>query len=141
ASGRSRMDFTAVAAVFAIPTDGRKPASDYARAAREQIAFYMSTPAYRAIVDLHGWTGPAERLSVMARRGEWQAMGDLVTDEMLDAFAVTGTWAALPGIVMRRYAGRLLDRVAYYLPYVPGEEDEGWAATLAGFGEDDKMTG
>jgi len=140
AAGRSRMDFTAVAAVFAIPTDGRKPAGDYARAVREQIAFYMSTPAYRAIVDLHGWTGPAERLSVMARHGEWQAMGDLVTDEMLDAFAVTGTWAALPDIVKRRYAGRLLDRVAYYMPYVPGEEDEGWAATLAGFG-DGKMRG
>lgn len=134
AAGRSRMDFTAVAAVFAIPTDGRKPAGDYARAVREQIAFYMSTPAYRAIVDLHGWTAAAERLSVMARHGEWQAMGDLVTDEMLDAFAVTGTWAALPDIVKRRYAGRLLDRVAYYMPYVPGEEDEGWAATLAGFG-------
>ena len=134
AAGRSRMDFTAVAAVFAIPTDGRKPAGDYARAVREQIAFYMSTPAYRAIVDLHGWTAAAERLSVMARHGEWQAMGDLVTDEMLDAFAVTGTWAALPEIVKRRYAGRLLDRVAYYMPYVPGEEDEGWAATLAGFG-------
>ena len=140
ASGRSRMDFTAVAAVFAIPTDGRKPAGDYARAAREQIAFYMSTPAYRAIVDLHGWTATAERLSSMARQGEWQAMGDLITDEMLDAFAVTGTWAALPGIVKQRYAGRLLDRVAYYLPYVPGEEDEGWTATLAGFGEGEKMT-
>lgn len=141
AAGRSRMDFTAVAAVFAIPTDGHKPASGYARAAREQIAFYMSTPAYRAIVDLHGWTGPAERLSLMARHGEWHAMGDLVTDEMLDAFAVTGTWAELPGIVKRRYAGRLLDRVAYYMPYVLGEEDEGWAATLAGFREDDKLIG
>ena len=75
----------------------------------------------------------AERLSGMARQGEWQAMGDLITDAMLDAFAVTGTWAALPGIVQARYAGRLLDRVAYYLPYLPGEEDAGWAATLAGF--------
>lgn len=132
-SGRSRLNFTAVAAVFAIPTDGNQPASVYARSVREQIAFYMSTPAYRAVVDLHGWTATAERLSEMARRGEWQAMGDLITDEMLDAYAVTGTWAALPAIVQQRYAGRLLDRVAYYLPYVPGEEDAGWAATLAGF--------
>jgi hypothetical protein len=85
------------------------------------------------VIDLQGWNATAERLSEMARRGEWQAMSDLITDAMLDAFAVTGTWAALPGIVKQRYAGRLLDRVAYYLPYVPGEEEEGWAATLAGF--------
>ncbi|HQY90108.1 MAG TPA: TIGR03617 family F420-dependent LLM class oxidoreductase [Caldilinea sp.] len=134
-AGRSRMNFTAVAAVFAIPTDGAKPASVYERSVREQLAFYMSTPAYRAIVDLHGWTATAERLSTMARQGEWQAMGDLIDDEMLDAFAVTGTWTALPGIVKQRYAGRLLDRIAYYLPYAPGEEDAGWAATLAGFKE------
>ena len=54
AAGRSRMDFTAVAAVFAIPTDGRKPASDYARAVREQIAGdllyeHARLPGYRRL--------------------------------------------------------------------------------------------
>ena len=93
----------------------------------------MSTPAYRTIVELHNWSATAEQLSQMARRGEWQAMGSLITDEMLDAFAVTGPWAALPRIVQDRYAGRLLDRVAYYLPFVPGEEDAGWRATIEGF--------
>ncbi|MBP8291711.1 MAG: LLM class flavin-dependent oxidoreductase, partial [Caldilineaceae bacterium] len=135
AAGRQREDFTAVAAVFAVPTDGRKPAAEYERAVREQIAFYMSTPAYRAIVDLHGWGAVAEQLSAMARRGEWQAMGDLIDDEMLDAFAVTGKWAHLPALVKARYGGGLLDRVAYYHPYVPGEDDAGWQATLAGFHE------
>ncbi|MBW7883244.1 MAG: TIGR03617 family F420-dependent LLM class oxidoreductase [Caldilineaceae bacterium] len=131
--GRSRLDFTAVGAVFAIPTDGHKPAAEHERAVKEQLAFYMSTPAYRTIVDLHGWTGVAERLSAMARQGQWRAMGALVSDEMLDAFTVTGKWAELPALVQQRYAGRLLDRVAYYLPFVPGEEDEGWAATIQGF--------
>jgi probable F420-dependent oxidoreductase len=133
AGGRSRVDFTAVGAVFAIPTDGRKPAAEYERFVQEQLAFYMSTPSYRTIVDLHGWMGAAEQLSVMARRGEWQAMAGLITDEMLDAFAVTGTWAELPRLVQARYAGRLLDRTAYYLPFVPGEDDPGWRATLSGF--------
>lgn len=132
-AGRSRLHFTAVAAVFVIPTDGEKPAGVYERSVREQIAFYMSTPAYRTVVDLHGWTATAEQLSLMARQGAWQAMGERITDEMLDAFAVTGSWAALPGLIQQRYAGRLLDRVAYYLPYIPGEEQEGWGATLQGF--------
>lgn len=60
-------------------------------------------------------------------------MGDLITDEMLDAFAVTGRWAALPGLIRQRYAGCLLNRIAYYLPYTPDEEREGWAASLRGF--------
>lgn len=135
-AGRSRMDFTAVGAVFVIPTDGSQAAGAHERAVREQIAFYMSTPAYRTIVDLHGWTAAAEQLSRMARRGEWQAMGDLIDDAMLDAFAVTGRWADLPRLVKDRYAGRLLDRVMFYLPYVPGEDDAGWQAATAAFGAD-----
>lgn len=133
AAGRSRMDFSAVGAVFVIPTDGHKAAADYARAVRDQIAFYMSTPAYRTIVELHGWETTADKLAVMARQGEWKIMGDLISDPMLDAFAVSGTWAALPRLVSARYAGRLLDRVAYYLPFIPGEDDAGWQSTIAGF--------
>jgi probable F420-dependent oxidoreductase len=131
AGGRSRLNFTAIGAVFVIPTDGETPAAEHERAAREQIAFYMSTPAYRTIVDLHGWGAAAEQLSQMARRGEWQAMGDVITDAMLEAFAVRGRWAELPDLIQARYAGRLLDRVAYYLPSSPGAETVGWQATLA----------
>lgn len=138
AGSRSRMDFSAVGAVFAIPTDGSKPAADYERSVREQIAFYMSTPAYRSVVELHGWETVADQLAGMARQGEWQSMGNLISDDMLDTFTVTGTWAQLPHIVTTRYAGRLLDRVAYYLPYVPGEDDEGWQATVAGFRTGDR---
>ena len=131
-AGRSRLNFTAIGAVFAIPTDGETPAAEHERAAREQIAFYMSTPAYRTIVDLHGWGAAAEQLSQMARRGEWTAMGSVITDPMLEAFAVSGKWADLPAIIHSRYAGRLLDRVALYLPYTPGHDEQGWRAVASG---------
>lgn len=132
-SGRARQAFTAAGSVFAIPTDGRKPAATYEKFAREQLSFYMSTPAYRVVLALHGWENVARQLSQLAREGAWQKMPGLLTDEMLDAFAVSGKWGALPGIIKERY-GRLLDRINYYLPFVPGEEDEGWQATIAGFG-------
>jgi hypothetical protein len=132
AAGHSRLNFTAIGAVFAIPTDGETPAAEHERAAREQIAFYMSTPAYRTIVDLHGWGAAAEQLSQMARRGEWSAMGSVITDPMLEAFAVSGKWAELPSLIQSRYAGRLLDRVALYLPYTPGHDDGSWRAFAAG---------
>ena len=59
-------------------------------------------------------------------------MPGLIDDKMLDTFAVTGKWGELPGIVKARY-GQLLDRTNYYLPFTPGEEDEGWRETVQGF--------
>lgn len=132
-SGRTRADFTAVGSVFAIPTDGNRPASEYEQYVREQLSFYMSTPAYRVVVALHGWEDVAQQLSQLARDGRWADMPRLLSDEMLDAFAISGKWGELPGIVKARYGAGLLDRINYYLPFVPGQEDEGWRATIAGF--------
>ena len=93
---------------------------------------YQGDLTNRTIVDLHGWGTAAEQLSQLARRGEWAAMGSVITDPMLEAFAVSGKWADLPAIIQSRYAGRLLDRVALYLPYTPGHDDSGWRAVATG---------
>ena len=133
-SGRERGDFTAVISIFAIPTDGQKPAAAYEKQAKDQLAFYMSTPAYRTVLDLHGWVGVGEQLSQLARRGDWEEMPRLLSDEMLDTFAITGKWHELPQLVKTRYeADNLIDRINYYIPFVPGEDDAGWQATIEGF--------
>jgi len=88
---------------------------------RGQIAFYASTPNYRHILDLHGWTAAGEKLSKMVRAGEWDKLGGEITDEMLDAFAVTAPLDKLPGVLRQRYAG-LVQRISIYLP-VPGSDD------------------
>ncbi|MCB8945858.1 MAG: TIGR03617 family F420-dependent LLM class oxidoreductase [Ardenticatenaceae bacterium] len=131
-SGRERGEFGVNTAVFAIPTDGPKPVAEYEQFARQQISFYMSTPAYKVVSDLHGWSETAWKLGKTAVRGQWAEMPKQITDEMLDTFAVTGTWAELPGKIKERY-GHMLTRVGYYLPFVPGECDEQWAATIDGF--------
>jgi len=51
---------------------------------------------------------------------------------MLDRFAVRGSWAELPGMLRQKYDG-LLDRVSYYCPLVPGENEAGWRATASAF--------
>jgi hypothetical protein len=38
----------------------------------------------------------------------------------------------LPENVLKKYTG-LLDRVSYYFPVVPGENEDGWRATVTGF--------
>jgi hypothetical protein len=54
---------------------------------------------------------------------------------MLEEFAVAGTWAELPAKIKAKYAGGLLDRASYYMPFTPGEHDEHWRVTVAGFKE------
>lgn len=74
-------------------------------AVRQQIAFYGSTPAYRGVMERHGWEDAADRLHAASRRGEWKAMHSEITDDMLDAFCVTGTPGEVRDRLAERYAG------------------------------------
>ena len=55
---------------------------------RQQIAFYGSTPAYKGVLELHGWDGLHEELNALSKKGGWVEMGNLITDEILNTFAV-----------------------------------------------------
>ena len=92
---------------------------------RSQIAFYASTPSYRPLMALHSWESTAEQLSSLAARGKWSEMGVLISDEMLETFAVVVAPADLPAALARRYEG-LADRLSLYLPFRPGERDSFW---------------
>ncbi len=132
-SGRQRAEIELSSTAFVVPTDDAEKAKDYESRARQQIAFYASTPSYRVVMELHGWSDIAEQLGRLAVRGRWTEMPNLVTDEMMDEFVVSGTWAELPARIKAKYSGGLLDRISYYFPFVPGENDAGWQASIAGF--------
>ncbi len=93
--------------------------------ARAQISFYASTPSYRSVMDLHGWGGTAEKLSVHAARGEWTEMPLLITDEMLSQFCLVTEEDKLADELKKRYDG-IADRLTLYSPFVVGENDERW---------------
>ncbi len=131
-SGRQRHSIEISSSIFVIPTDNPAEAAKYESEIREQISFYASTPPYRPVFDLEGWGNAADELKALASRGKWSEMPALITDEMLDRFALRGTWVDLPEKVLKKYDG-LLDRVSYYFPVVPGENEAGWRATVAGF--------
>ncbi len=97
--------------------------------ARSQIAFYASTPSYRAVMALYGWTDVAERLSAHAARGEWDQMPKLVTDEMLREFCLVTDDDHLTQQLQQRYAG-LADRLGLYIPFKAGENDARWRSLL-----------
>jgi probable F420-dependent oxidoreductase len=79
--------------------------------ARNQIAFYGSTPAYLPVLQVHGWEGMQLQWSQMAREGKWLEMAASVTDEMLDTFAVVGSPEEVAAKIKARCEG-LMDRVS-----------------------------
>jgi probable F420-dependent oxidoreductase len=93
--------------------------------ARMQIAFYASTPSYRAVMDLHGWGETAGKLSGFAAKGEWAEMPMLITDEMLGEFCLVTGEKSLASELKKRYDG-IADRLTLYTPFVPKEKDEWW---------------
>lgn len=86
------------------------------RAVREQIAFYGSTPAYRPVLERHGWGALSGELHAMSRQGKWQQMGTLIDDQVLDAFAVTAEPGQVAAEPLRRY-GDIMTRMTLYTPY------------------------
>lgn len=90
-----------------------------AAAVKATIAFYGSTPAYRPVLELHGWEGLADELhalSVGRREDKWTAMRDLVDDEVLATFAVVAAPDDVAARVHERYDG-LVDRFSVYASY------------------------
>lgn len=86
-------------------------------AVRAQIAFYGSTPAYKVVLETHGWGDLQPRLRDLTRSGDWSAMAELVHDDLLEAVAVVAEPNRVAAEITRRY-GSVLDRVALNAPYV-----------------------
>ena len=87
---------------------------------KAQIAFYGSTPAYRNVLELHGWGSLQDELNVMSKQGKWVEMGQMLDDEVLDAFAVVAEPDHAASALMARY-GTAVDRLSFYAPYKADE--------------------
>jgi probable F420-dependent oxidoreductase len=85
-----------------------------AAAVRDTVAFYASTPAYRAVLDLHGWGDLQPELNAMSKAGRWAEMGLRIDDEVLDAFAIVAEPQDVAARIVERY-GDLFTRLHLYL--------------------------
>ena len=115
-AGKTLDGFEIVGPSFVVTGNDDAELEAAADATRRQIAFYGSTPAYRPVLDLHGWGEVHEELNAASKRGEWDAMGTLISDEMLNAFAVVGEAEMIAAELHRRY-GDVIQRISFYAPY------------------------
>jgi len=128
-SGRTRESFQISYSGFVVTGRNAEERAASKSAVRKQIAFYGSTPAYRGVLDLHGWGDLQPELTALSRAGEWDTMTELISDEVLDAFAVVAQVDEVAPQILRRF-GDVVDRFSFYSP---GQyEKDYWRDVVAG---------
>jgi probable F420-dependent oxidoreductase len=129
-AGKTRLDLTVSYPGFVVTGPDEESMAAAAKGVREQIGFYGSTPAYRPVLELHGWGDLHPELNTLSKRGEWVKMGELIDDDILNAFAVVAPLDQVAVEVRRRFEA-LVDRFSFYAPYKV--DPEMWKGVLAGF--------
>ena len=117
-AGRSPKDIE-VAFQLMVVSGANDEEFEKARAAvTQQIAFYGSTPAYRVVLETHGWGELQPELNRLSKRGKWTEMGALVTDDILEAIAVVAPMNEIADKVRVRCAAHA-DRVSLTTLWLP----------------------
>lgn len=116
---RNRSDVTIAASVFAITGETKEEIELAREEVRREIGFYGSTRTYKTIFEVHGWEKVSDELHALSKAGRWDEMSELVTDEMLEAFAVEGHWDELRSLIEKRYEH--VDRVSVYRAFDGGD--------------------
>jgi probable F420-dependent oxidoreductase len=119
ASGRTREDFELALPLIVVTGATEEAMAHAAVGARERIAFYGSTPAYRGVFEAHGWGDLQPELNRLSKQGEWKTMGTLIDDEVLETFTLVAEPDRLAHGILERFGG-LLDRVTLNVGYTGG---------------------
>ncbi|MBL4679680.1 MAG: TIGR03617 family F420-dependent LLM class oxidoreductase [Pseudomonadales bacterium] len=128
-SGRDRKDFEITYSPFIISGDDEETFNKMKTEAKNRIAFYGSTPAYKPVLAVHGWGDMQLELNGMSKKGLWQEMGELITDDILDVFSVMGETNTLVSEINKRY-GDFTDRTSGAFSFVDPEKRQSIVASL-----------
>ncbi len=120
--------FEIVGPSFVVTGNNDEEIEKAAMATRKRIAFYGSTPAYRPVLDMHGWGGLQDELNALSKQGEWDRMGTLIDDEILNTFAVVGEPETIAAELGSRYSD-VIQRLSFYAP--SASDPDRWAGIMA----------
>jgi probable F420-dependent oxidoreductase len=124
-AGKTMEGFEISGPSFVVSGATEEDTARVAQGTREQIAFYGSTPAYKGVLEMHGWGDLHTELNSLSKQGKWKEMGELIDDEILDTFAVVAEPEQVAPQLLARY-GDSVDRMSFYFPF--GGDPERWAA-------------
>lgn len=123
-SGRSRRDFTVLCPAFVVSGETDESFAASRRSVRQQVAFYGSTPAYRPVLEMHGWGDLGPELTQLSKRGKWVEMGERISDEVLETFAVVAKPEDVGRHLRERFDGLVDTWVASFTPSDAGARRE-----------------
>lgn len=104
-AGRQLSDIDIVANPFTITGETQAELEQSRELIRRHISFYAATRTYFAVMEQHGWLDIGQQLVRLSNEGRWHEMEGLITDEMLDELAITGTYDELPLKIRERFGG------------------------------------
>lgn len=128
-AGKSRKNFEISYPVFVCTGKDEKELAAAKIATKKQIAFYGSTPAYKPVLDSIGVGEAQGELNKLSKQGRWDDMGHVITDDIMNAFAVVGEPASIPGQIKRRY-GDIIDRTSAAYASLPIDDRRKMIAAL-----------
>jgi probable F420-dependent oxidoreductase len=128
-AGRSRADFQLCYPAFIVSGRDENEWEQARTSVAQQIGFYGSTPAYRRVLEQHGWGELQSELNVLSKRGEWVEMGNRISDEMLEEFAVVAEPQNVPSAFAKRFGG-IIDRVLCNFPYATDAQRKAYLEEL-----------
>ena len=111
-AGRDRAAITVCLPAFVVTGDDTDQIAAATARTKQQIAFYASTPAYRRVLDLHGWGELQPRLNALSKQGKWIEMAEAIDDEVLNTFAAVGDPDGVAAELHARYDG-IVDRLSF----------------------------
>lgn len=130
-AGRDLNEIEVVSPAFIATGATEEALAAAVRGRREQVSFYGSTPAYRDVLDLHGWGDLSGELNALSKAGRWDDMIDAVPDEVLDAFAIVAEPSQVAAALDDRF-GDVIDRVFVHADYAA--DPDTWSPVIEGIG-------
>jgi len=114
-SGRRRSELEVAFPAMVIVSESEAELARGRDAMRPRLAFYGSTPAYKVVLDAHGWGELQPELNRLSKTGDWATMASMITDEIVDTFVVSGTPEEIGPRLYERY-GDIAQRVSFDTP-------------------------
>ncbi|HEY8448857.1 MAG TPA: TIGR03617 family F420-dependent LLM class oxidoreductase [Bacillota bacterium] len=122
-AGRSLSDVQVSAATLIATGRNDRELGEAVEAVRRRIAFYASTRSYRTVLEIHGWQQTVATLHRLSVQGRWDEMPRQITDEMVETFAIVGTYDTIADRVRSRFEG-IATRVRFGIPLrEPGDAE------------------